>query len=154
MYDPSEFSKEETTFFLLYNGSSQGPIGSVAVAIRIDSSATSSEWGTLGSNYEIQGLRDEHLMGRADGIMTPTSAAQTATFGNLSAKDNINRSYAATLGAFQDSPARTTYHTTLNDEVLHMYCDNAPNLYFQPTGSAAASFTISAGRAVIGGFLV
>ena len=154
MYNPTEFSKAETTFFFLYNGSSQGPMGSTAAPIHIDSSATSAEWSTSGSNYEIQGLRDEHLMGRADGIMTPTSATQNAVFGSLRAKDNIDRGYAVPLSAFQDSPARTTHHCSLTDEVLHMFCDDDPNVYFEPNTAVSPDFSIPAGRAIIGGFLV
>jgi len=154
MYNPTEFPKDETTFFFLYNGSSQGPMGSLSEPIQIDSSATSSEWSTSGSpSYIIQEVRDEHVVARADAIMTPTFAQEYSTFGVLRAQGNPNRSYTNELSAWQDHPARTVYHTTLSDEVLHIYADNTANLGFNRVSTVTPDFTIGAGKAVIGGFL-
>ena len=156
MYDPTQFSKAETTFFFLYNGSSQGPMGSATATIQIDSSATSSEWSTSGTpSYIIQDVGDDHVVARADAIMSPTSAQEYSTFGYLRAQGNPNRSYSNQLSAWQDHPARTTYHTTICDEVLHMYADDTANLYFvpYPSGTFVPDFSIAAGRAVVVGFI-
>ena len=155
MYNPTEFAKNETTFFFLYNGSSQGPMGSASVTINIDSSATSSEWSTSGSpNYVIQGVNDENVVGRGDAIMSPTSADDFSTFGYLQADGNPNRSYTNQLSAWQDHPARTAYYASACDEVLHIFSDNTANLkYVRGHPTQVPDFSIAAGKAVIGGFL-
>ena len=158
MYNPTEFSKAETTFFFFYNGSSQGPMGSADAVINIDSSATSSEWSTSGSpNYIIQGVGGDNVVGRADAIMAPTgSTNEYSTFGHLQAQGNPNRSYTNQLSAWQDHPARTQYYASVSDEVLHIYADNTANVSFIRASSSPLNtpdFTIAAGRAVIGGYL-
>jgi hypothetical protein len=154
MYDPTEFAKTETTFFFLYNGSAQGPIVS-DTPIGIDSSATSSEWSTSGGYHVIQGVYDDHVVARADAIMTPTSATTYSTFGYLRAQGNADRSYTNPISAWQDHPARSNFHTTISDEALHIYADNTANLNFAKVSGSTAnvSFTIAAEKAIIAGFL-
>jgi len=156
MYNPTEFAKAETTFFFLYNGNSQGPMGSGDTPIVIDSSATGSDWSTSGPYHEIQGVYDDHVVARADAIMTPTTPNDYSTFGFLRARGNVDRSYTNPVSAWQDHPARTTYHTSISDEALHIYADNTANLsYARVSGSSAtANFTIAAEKAIIAGFLV
>ena len=158
MYNPTEFSKSETTFFFLYNSSSQGPMGSADAVINIDSSATSSEWSTSGSpNYVIQDVGEDNVVGRADAIMSPTASDDYSTFGHLQAQGNPNRSYTNQLSAWQDHPARTQYYASVSDEVLHIYSDSTANVSFIRASSSPLNtpdFTIAAGKAVIGGYLV
>jgi hypothetical protein len=155
MYNPTEFAKTETTFFFLYNGSAQGPMGSADTPISIDSSATSSEWSTSGFYRVIQGVYDDHVVARADAIMTPTIPDDYSTFGFLRAQGNADRSYTNPISAWQDHPARASYHTTISDEALHIYADNTANLSFARVSgsSATANFTIAAEKAIIAGFL-
>ena len=155
MYNPTEFAKTETTFFFLYNGLAQGPMGSANTPIAIDSSATSSEWSTSGSSHVIQGVYDDHVVARADAIMTPTIPDDYSTFGFLRAQGNADRSYTNPISAWQDHPARSNYHTTISDEALHIYADNTANLnYAKVSGSSTnPSFTIAAEKAIIAGFL-
>lgn len=156
MYNPDEFSKPETTFFFLYNGSAQGSMGSANVPINIDSSATSSAWSTAGYYRVIQNIHNEHVVARADAIMTPNQPAyQFSTFGFLRAQGNVDRSYTNPISAWQDHPARSNYHTSISDEALHIYADDTANLnYAKVAGSSNADFTIAAEKAVIAGFLV
>jgi len=155
MYDPTEFAKTETTFFFLYNGSAQGPMGTADTPISIDNSATSSEWSTSGTSYVIQGVYDDHVVARADAIMTPTSPGNYSTFGFLRAQGNADRSYTNPISAWQDHPARSNYHTTVSDEALHIYADNTANLNYAKVSGASVtpSFTIAAEKAIIAGFL-
>jgi len=153
MYDPSTFSLAESSFAFFYNGSSQGPItGNTRVAIT--DSAHSTAWSTTGSpNHTLRPIGSNHFVGRSDAIMTPNAGSQYDTFGFLQAQGNISRSYTNVFSAWQDHPARTTYHTTLTDEALHLYCDDTASLLFTQT-TATTNFVIDIGRAVIGGFLV
>lgn len=153
MYDPSTYGLSESSFAFFYNGSSQGPI-TVTTTIAITDNAHSTEWSTAGSpNYTLRPIGNNHFVGRADAIMTPTGG-QYDTFGFLRAQGNIDRSYTYPFSAWQDHPARTNFHTSLTDEALHLYCDDMANLLFSRPSTLAPNFTIDVGRAVIGGFLV
>ena len=153
MYDPISFAHVETSFAFFYNGSSQGPISGDSV-IAITNNAHSTAWSTTGSpNYVLSPISNNHFVGRADAIMTPNSGGTYDTFGFLRASGNIDRGYTHPFSAWQDHPARTTYHTSLTDEVLHLYCDDTASLRFARL-AYVTNFTIDAGRAVIGGFLI
>ena len=154
MYDPSTFSTPESSFAFFYNGSSQGPVTG-SQRVRITDSALSTAWSTTGATfYTLKPIGESRFVGRADAIMTPTSASNPySTFGFLQGIGNINRGYTNVFNAWQDHPARTTFHTSLSDEVLHLSCDDTAALWFQQTPTLP-DFTIDAGRAVIGGFLV
>lgn len=153
MYDPSTYGLSETSFAFFYNGSSQGPItGNSAIAIT--NSAHSTAWSTTGSPYyTMSPINNNHFVGRADAIMTPNAGTQYDTFGFLRASGNIDRGYTHPFSAWQDHPARTTFHTSLTDEALHLYCDDAAALRFA-LSNRGTNFIIDAGRAVIGGFLI
>lgn len=156
MYDPSIFSTPESSFAFFYNGSTQGPI-TLNARIAITNSAHNTGWYSKGPiGYTLAPIGDNHFVGRADAIMRPHNPPdQYATFGFLRGIGNVNRGYTHPFSAWQDHPARTTFHTSLTDEALHMYCDDTAALDFAiRLTSVPADFDIDPGRAVIGGFLV
>ena len=160
-YDPADFALgtgPSTTFFLHYNSTAQNVSGTADVVLQVDALAHGGAWGT-NSNYEIEHLGSgKTLVARADGVMTPTVANDTNVFGSLISDGNptLNTNPVAEIHAYQDHPARSSYHTALTDEVLHMQGTASMNVRFKAGSTAptwGVNFTIAPGRLVIGGFI-
>ena len=160
-YSPTEFSYNltgpSTTFFLHYNGSAQSVTNRSNAVLQVDTLAHGGSWST-DANYQIEHLSTSTtLVARADGIMTPPAGNTnpTITFGSLVSDGNPTFSTPnAGIYAYQDHPARTSYHTSLSDEVLHMQGTSTMNVrYVGTVFGTSTNFTLAVGRIVIGGFV-
>ena len=162
-YDPRSFDAGPSTiFFLHYNSTAQSVSGNADVVMQLDSLAHGGASGT-DANYEITHLgvplgAGRTLVARADAVMTPTQSTATNVFGSLLSDGNptLAGNPVAALHSYQDHPARTTYHTGLTDEVLHMQGTGSMNVRFKSATTYAhlgVNFTVAAGKLVVGGFV-
>lgn len=151
MYDPSTFNSQAVTFFFMYNASGQGPLGATDAVFNVDSSAHGG-W-EMDTNHNIEGLMStETAVARADAIMTPNSSNEYNTFGYMRSDGNPSYGSGNPISAWQDHPARTSYHTSLTDEALHIEGSTNVNVTFV-RATTNANFNVGAGRVVIGGFV-
>jgi hypothetical protein len=149
-YDPSTFNSEIATFFFMYNASAQGPLGTGDAVLNVDASAHGG-W-VMDTNHDIDLVSTETAVARADAIMTPNSSDEYNTFGYLRSDGNPSYGSGNPISAWQDHPARTSYHTSLTDEALLIEGTTNVNVKFAKT-TANANFNVAVGRVVMGGFV-